>query len=165
MVKRKVKCKSVPLQAWKSPEVSTNLRFPDYVTTAHDGGKVVSLTQRPLFYPQEIILVLISVRDWVDPSAVVKSEGLCQWKIPFTPSGIEPAAFRFVAQRLNHCDTAVTLMCQLYLTETECWTTINLGMNTATVNITIVSFKQTNIRTYICQALVEFFKRRDFSVT
>ena len=24
-----------------------------------------------------------------------------------TPSGIEPATFRFVAQRLNHCATAV----------------------------------------------------------
>jgi len=26
-----------------------------------------------------------------------------------TPSGIEPAAFRFVAQHLNHCATAVPL--------------------------------------------------------
>jgi len=29
---------------------------------AQDGGKVVSLTHRPLFTPQEILLVLISVR-------------------------------------------------------------------------------------------------------
>jgi hypothetical protein len=27
--------------------------------------------------------------------------------MPMTPSGIEPAAFRFVAQYLNHCATAV----------------------------------------------------------
>jgi len=26
-----------------------------------------------------------------------------------TPAGIEPATFRFVAQRLNHCATAVPL--------------------------------------------------------
>jgi hypothetical protein len=33
----------------------------------------------------------------------------CQWKIPMTPSGIGPATFRFVAQYLNHCATAVII--------------------------------------------------------
>jgi len=28
-------------------------------------------------------------------------------KNPLTPAGIEPATFRFVAQHLNHCATAV----------------------------------------------------------
>jgi len=28
-------------------------------------------------------------------------------KIPMTPAGIEPTTFRFVAQHLNHCATAV----------------------------------------------------------
>ena len=45
--------KSVPLQAWTGPESSRKLRFPDFVTTAHDGGKVVSLTHRPPLPPRK----------------------------------------------------------------------------------------------------------------
>jgi len=47
----KVKGKAVPLQAWTGPEGSRKLRFPDYATTAQDGGKVVSLTHRPHLPP------------------------------------------------------------------------------------------------------------------
>jgi hypothetical protein len=38
--------KADPLQAWSGPEGSRKLRFPDYMTTAQDGDKVVSLTHR-----------------------------------------------------------------------------------------------------------------------
>ena len=41
------KAKAVPLQAWSGPEGSRNLRFPEFMTMAHNGGKVVSLTHRP----------------------------------------------------------------------------------------------------------------------
>jgi len=42
----KGKGKSVPLQAWTGAEGSRKLRFLGFVTTAQDGGKVVSLTHR-----------------------------------------------------------------------------------------------------------------------
>jgi hypothetical protein len=47
VVNEKGKGKSVQLQAWTVPEGSRKFRFPDFVTTAQDGGKVVSLTHRP----------------------------------------------------------------------------------------------------------------------
>ena len=47
----KGKGKAVPLQALGGPKGSMKLRFPDYMTTAQHGGKVVSLTHRPPLPP------------------------------------------------------------------------------------------------------------------
>ena len=46
-----IKGKAVPLQAWSGPEGSRKLRFPDFMTTALEGGKFVSLTHRPHLPP------------------------------------------------------------------------------------------------------------------
>jgi len=46
-----MKGKSDPLQAWSGPEASKKLRFPDFTTTAQDGGMVVSLMHRPPLPP------------------------------------------------------------------------------------------------------------------
>jgi hypothetical protein len=43
----KVTGKAHSSQARSGPEVSRKLRFPDFMTTAQDGGKVVSFTHRP----------------------------------------------------------------------------------------------------------------------
>ena len=101
------KGKSVPLQAWSGPEGSKDLRFPDFMTTAQDGGKVVSLTNR-LHLPQGNTPGTHFCWKLGRPqghSAVGRIS--CQWKTQTTPAGIETAAFRFVAQHLNHCATAV----------------------------------------------------------
>jgi hypothetical protein len=45
-----------------------------------DGGKVVSITRLPLFFPPGIFLVLFIVRGWVDPGTIVRLEGLGKLK-------------------------------------------------------------------------------------
>jgi hypothetical protein len=50
----KDKGKAVPLQAWRGPEGSRKLRFPDFMTMAQDGGKVVSLMHRPPLTPGNV---------------------------------------------------------------------------------------------------------------
>jgi len=43
--------KAVPLEAWRGPKGPRKLRFPDFMITAQDGGKVVSLTHPPSLAP------------------------------------------------------------------------------------------------------------------
>jgi hypothetical protein len=83
--------------AWGGPEGSRKPRFPDFLPPAQDGGKIVSLTHRPQLPPGNT-----PGRGWVDPRAIVRSEGFMSMKY-----SIQSATFWFVAQYLNHCATAV----------------------------------------------------------
>jgi hypothetical protein len=54
IVPYKGKAKAVPLQMWGGPEDSRKLRYPDIMTTAQNGGKVLNLTHRPQLPPGNI---------------------------------------------------------------------------------------------------------------
>ena len=49
------KGKAVPLQVWSGPEGSRKLRFPDFMTKAQGGGKVVRHTHRPNLHPENFL--------------------------------------------------------------------------------------------------------------
>jgi hypothetical protein len=54
------------------------------------------------FYPQKDLLVLISVRGWVYPRAIVRLEGLGKLKQFNDLVGLKPVTFQPVAYCLNY---------------------------------------------------------------
>ena len=76
-------------------------------TLKFGGGKVFSPTHRPPLPPVNIP-GSYSLRGWVDTRVIVQPKGLCRWKFPMTPSGIEPATYRLLTQCLNQLPNRVS---------------------------------------------------------
>jgi hypothetical protein len=95
------KGKAVPITGLDRPLGFQENETPRFLDNRHMKVVGLSALRTGRLYPQEIFLVLIYVRGWVDPRVTVWPKGLCQWEIPMTSSGIEPATLRFVQQCLN----------------------------------------------------------------
>ena len=116
---RTLKGKSFPLQTWSGLEGYRKLRFPDYMTTARDGGKVVSLTHRPPLPPGNTPGTHFCWRLSRPQGHSAIGRILYQWKIPVTPAGIEPATLQHstlttVLPRSPHRPLDITSKCFIH---------------------------------------------------
>jgi len=73
------------------PEGSRRLRLPISRQMAHEGGKVVSPTHRPPLPPRKYSWYSFLLEAESTPGSLVHPEGLCQWKIPVTPTNPRPS--------------------------------------------------------------------------
>jgi len=86
-------------QALRVPEGSD---FQISKHSTHESGWVVSTTHRPTLPLRKYFLYSHLLKADTTPGPYCGRKDYVNEKIPMTPSGIEPTAFRFVEQCLNH---------------------------------------------------------------
>jgi hypothetical protein len=98
----KNKGKVNPVQAWTGGEGSRSLKLPDFKTTAHEGGKVVSPTHQPTLplrkYPWYSFYSRLSRSQCHSAAGRI-----------MTPSEIETATFLLAGQCSTNCATTCPL--------------------------------------------------------
>jgi hypothetical protein len=83
-----------PCTGLDTPWGFQEVEVPRFQDNLHTKEVRLSSLRIGRIYPQ----ALICVTGWFDPRDIVRPEGLCQWEIPMTTWGIEPATFRLVTQ-------------------------------------------------------------------
>jgi hypothetical protein len=98
--------------------VTTNTIHPDLALGLHHEVEAPRIFRKShsqvarftALNPQEIFLVLISVRSWVDTKAIVRPEGVSQWRITMAPSEVKQLTFRLLRSAWTNYTTTTPKM-------------------------------------------------------
>jgi hypothetical protein len=92
--------------------------------------------------PAGRFMVLISVRGWVSPRAIVWLEGLSQLKNPMTSSGLKPATFWLVVSASTNYTTSCNPMKPHFMFNLRCFFYLVFKLYSPNIMISLLNFLQ-----------------------